>query len=121
MLDDDIHGLWYVPYILPSPASVEIIFNAGSIQVLLVQCIPEGGPLGTTNGVAQMLASGMRTIAPTFASSLFALSIARNIAGGNLVFFILTGLSVVGIFVALQLPHPLKRKEKTKSRAPSPP
>jgi len=70
----------------------------GSIQVVIVDSVPEGGPIGTVNGVAQMLSSGSRIISPTFASSLFSLSFQRNLLGGQLVYVVLIGLTLVGVY-----------------------
>ncbi|KAF5327032.1 hypothetical protein D9619_004782 [Psilocybe cf. subviscida] len=62
--------------------NVLITMAYGSIQVIIVESVPEGGPIGTVNGVAQMLSSGSRIISPTFASSLFSISVQRNLLGG---------------------------------------
>ncbi|KAF8150885.1 major facilitator superfamily multidrug-resistance, DHA1 sub-family [Crassisporium funariophilum] len=82
----------------------------GSIQVVLVEGVPTGGAMGTVNGIAQMLSSGMRSIAPTFASSLFSISLQRHIAGGNMVFYVLMGMTLVGIRVSRLLP--IQSKER---------
>lgn len=69
----------------------------GSLQVVIIESVPEGGPMGTINGVAQMLGSGMRTLAPTFSSSLFSVSLQRKLAGGNMVYYIMMVITMVGI------------------------
>ncbi|KAH9481774.1 Major facilitator-type transporter psiT2 [Psilocybe cubensis] len=87
------------------------IFAAyGSIQVLLVESIPEGGPLGTVNGVSQMIGAAMRCIAPTFASSLFSVSLQRNLAGGNMVYYILITIALLGICCTRLLPSGSKKR-----------
>ncbi|CAA7266822.1 unnamed protein product [Cyclocybe aegerita] len=88
----------------------------GSLQVLLVQSIPEGGPMGMVNGVAQMLSSGTRSIAPTFASSLFSVSLQRQLLGGNLVYLVLIGLVLAGIQAAQFLSNPPEKKENRRSQ-----
>ena len=97
------------------------LFNARSdvwcieaIQVLIVQSVPEGGLMGTANGFGQMLASGMRTIAPSHASSLFSISLQRNLAGGNLVYYVFPGLTSLGVRVSLLLVEPPTREESTR-------
>lgn len=82
----------------------------GSIQIIVVESVPPGGPMGTANGLAQMAGSGARTIAPTLATSLFALSLQRDLAGGNLVYFICIGMTLVGIYGASYLPRDKPRQ-----------
>ncbi|KDR78804.1 hypothetical protein GALMADRAFT_224047 [Galerina marginata CBS 339.88] len=67
----------------------------GAAQVILIESVPEGGPIGTVNGVAQMIGSGLRSIAPTFASSLFSISLQKGLAGGNMVYYLLLALTLV--------------------------
>ena len=40
--------------------------------MVLIENVLENGPLGTVNGVAQVLGSGVRSIAPTFAVTFVA-------------------------------------------------
>ncbi|KAF4614258.1 hypothetical protein D9613_007947 [Agrocybe pediades] len=81
----------------------------GSLQYILVESVPENGPLGTVNGVAQMLGSATRSIAPTFASSLFSVSQRQQLAGGNMVYYVLLGLTVLGIRCTSLLPKTSRR------------
>jgi hypothetical protein len=67
------------------------------MQILIVRSVPEAGLLGTANGLGQMLASGIRTIAPSLASSLFSISLQRDLANGNLVYYLLFGMSLVAV------------------------
>ena len=73
-------------------------------------------PIGMTNGLAQMVGSGVRSIAPTFASSLFSVSLQRNLADGNLVYYILIAITVVGIRGTGLLP-PEKVRDKRRAQA----
>ena len=77
------------------------------MQIMIVQNAPEAG-LGATNGIGQMVASGMRAIAPSVASSLFSISLQRNLAGGNFVYFFLLGVTLVGMRCSLLLPKPAR-------------
>lgn len=88
----------------------------GTIHVLVVENIPEGVPIGMTNGLAQMVGSGIRSIAPTFASSLFSVSLQRNLAGGNLVYYILIAITVVAIHGTGLLPAE-KVRDKRRAQA----
>ncbi|KAH7884757.1 major facilitator superfamily domain-containing protein [Phlebopus sp. FC_14] len=74
-------------------------------------CVNNGAPskeaLGATNGLAQTTASMMRAIAPSVSSSLFSLSLERNLAGGTAVYWILCALVIGGVFAATHLPSRL--------------
>jgi len=78
--------------------------------MVLIENVPENGPLGTVNGVAQMLGSGVRSIAPTFASSLFSISLQRGLAGGNMVYYIVLAMTFVAGRFSLMLPKHVKAK-----------
>lgn len=74
-------------------------------MLVVTDSAPSKRLLGTVNGTAQMLASLMRAIGPTFASSFFALSVSHHLAGGKLVFYCMMGVSCVGAASALRLHH----------------
>jgi MFS family permease len=76
---------------------------SGSAQIFIVNSAARGS-LGATTGMAQAVSSTMRSIAPTVASSLFSISLQRKLAGGNMVYFILIGIALVGVRVSLLLP-----------------
>ncbi|KAF7334645.1 Major facilitator superfamily multidrug-resistance DHA1 sub-family [Mycena venus] len=77
-------------------------------QIFIVNSAPTQNSLGGVNGLAQMVASTARSIAPSFASSLFATSVSHNLLGGNLVFFVLSGIALCGLRSSLLLPHKLR-------------
>ncbi|KAF8813374.1 major facilitator superfamily multidrug-resistance, DHA1 sub-family [Phlegmacium glaucopus] len=77
----------------------------GSMQVMLAQHVADSGRMGTSLGIGQMLASGMRSISPVLVSSLFSISLQRDLAGGNLVFYILMGLTLFFVRISHFLPH----------------
>ncbi|KAF8813373.1 hypothetical protein BYT27DRAFT_7250910 [Phlegmacium glaucopus] len=79
----------------------------GSIQVMLAQHVADSGRMGTSLGIGQMLTSGMRSISPdsVLVSSLFSISLQRHLAGGNLVFYILIGLTLFFVHTLHFLPH----------------
>ncbi|KAG2017569.1 major facilitator superfamily transporter [Coprinopsis cinerea AmutBmut pab1-1] len=77
-----------------------------AMSVLVVQSTPNPGLLGSANGVAQMVTSGMRSFAPAVASSLFAVSIARNLVGGCMVYVVLVLMVLAGMRVTRSLPNP---------------
>jgi hypothetical protein len=88
----------------PGFAATDIQFK-GSINILIVNSAPRKSALGATNGLAQALGSFTRSIGPSIAASLFAFSIEKNIAGGNLVYFVLCGLALCGFRLTFYLPE----------------
>lgn len=66
---------------------------------------PSRDTLGATNGIAQTAASIARAIGPAGATSLFALSMARqDIAGGMLVYWVLGFVTIAAAGVSRMLP-----------------
>ncbi|KAF6761689.1 major facilitator superfamily domain-containing protein [Ephemerocybe angulata] len=76
-----------------------------SMGVLVVQVCPNKLLLGSANGGAQMVGSASRALAPFIASSLFAVSIQRNWAGGYAVFYLFFALLVMLVSTSRYLPH----------------
>lgn len=76
----------------------------GSINIILVNSAPRRSALGATNGLAQAIGSITRSVAPSIASSLFAYSIEKKAAGGNLVYFMISAMSLCGLRLAFKLP-----------------
>lgn len=82
---------------------------------------PNRASLGATNGLCQvcpvplhlcppadllqMTVSIMRAIGPAVSNSLFSLSIDKGYLGGNLVYYILTGMVGMALYVAFLLPR----------------
>ncbi|EJD52612.1 member of major facilitator superfamily multidrug-resistance, DHA1 sub-family [Auricularia subglabra TFB-10046 SS5] len=62
---------------------------AGLCNMVLVNAAsPSNAALGTVNGLAQMVSSGMRALGPALATTLFALTMTNNILGGNLIWVV---------------------------------
>ncbi|KAF8634151.1 hypothetical protein AX15_001051 [Amanita polypyramis BW_CC] len=78
----------------------------GSIQMMITDSAPQS--LGTMNGMAQAVGCAMRSLAPYAASSLFAVSLQRNWAGGNAVYFALMVVVACGVRSSLMLPKTLQ-------------
>ena len=68
---------------------------AGTIHMFIVESSPTNDALGAVNGLAQTTATLIRTFAPWAATSLFSLSLERQLAGGNFVYTVL-GLVALG-------------------------
>ncbi|KAJ7827454.1 major facilitator superfamily multidrug-resistance, DHA1 sub-family [Mycena leptocephala] len=67
----------------------------------------------TVNGLAQIVGPTLRSIAPTFASSLFALSVEHHIAGGNMVYIVLIAVALGAVRWSLLLPRTLRSESGT--------
>ena len=93
-----------------------ILSPEGSIQVVLAQHATESGRIGTAIGIAQMSNAAVRTVAPALVSSLFSISLQRQLAGGNLVFYLLMGLNLLVIRLTHLLPLPPILKSSQDSR-----
>ncbi|KAF5384044.1 hypothetical protein D9757_006980 [Collybiopsis confluens] len=78
-----------------------------SMALLVVSGAPPGA-LGATNGLAQVISSATRTLAPTVASSLFSISLETRLIGGHLVEFVMLGITLLGIHVSFALPKELE-------------
>jgi hypothetical protein len=61
--------------------------------------------MGTAVGIAQMSTAAMRSIAPALVSSLFSISLQRQLAGGNMVFYLLMGLDLLAVRFSYLLPR----------------
>ncbi|KAF8632683.1 hypothetical protein AX14_010809 [Amanita brunnescens Koide BX004] len=81
-----------------------------AMQVLITDSAPCQSALGSVNGLAQAVGSVSRALAPSFASSLFAVSLQRNWAGGNAVYYILIVIVAYTIRLSLMLPKELHLK-----------
>jgi len=80
--------------------------------------INDGAPrsaLGAVNGLAQMIASIMRALAPSTASSLFSVSLLTQqhdvVLRGNMVYLVLCAITLVGVTASFQLPCRLLSQE----------
>ncbi|KAG6854096.1 hypothetical protein C0991_010510 [Blastosporella zonata] len=76
-----------------------------SIFMLLADSAPSRASLGTVNGMAQAIGSVTRGLAPTVASSLFSVSLEKQLAAGNMVFMILFVISAIGLRLTFLLPN----------------
>ncbi|EJU00149.1 MFS general substrate transporter [Dacryopinax primogenitus] len=83
------------------------------VMILVNMSSPSRTSLGRVNGAAQTSAAMMRTIGPTMASSLFALSNHRRLAGGMAVYLVLGALAVAsaGITFLVQEATPEEAKQ----------
>ncbi|KAI0366294.1 MFS general substrate transporter [Pilatotrama ljubarskyi] len=85
----------------------------GCIFIYISDAAPNQKALGLTNGLAQTTASTVRAIGPSLASSLFSVSLERHLAGGTLVYWVLCGITVVGLVASRWLPTNLRTEGTT--------
>ncbi|GLB44785.1 putative major facilitator superfamily protein [Lyophyllum shimeji] len=83
----------------------------GSIQIIIVDSAPSRASLGATNGLAQALGCFARSVGPAVASSLFSLSLERNLAGGKMVYFVLLGCTLLALRLTFLLPQKLRSQK----------
>ncbi|KAF9016605.1 MFS general substrate transporter [Hymenopellis radicata] len=84
--------------------AVIITALAGAIFMFITASAPNKASLGATNGLSQTVVSITRAIGPAFATSLFSLSVEKNILGGYGVYALFFILSILALFLAVQLP-----------------
>ena len=82
-------------------------FSSVAVQIFITDSAPSQSALGSVNGLAQAVACVSRSLAPSAASSLFAISLQLNWLGGDAVFYVLMGIVVCGIRIGLMLPKTL--------------
>ncbi|KZT54505.1 MFS general substrate transporter [Calocera cornea HHB12733] len=77
-------------------------------MILVKRAAPSKLAMGSTYGMSQMVTAFARAIAPWFVSSLFAYSVESNILGGNLIWIIMSLLSVVAVLQSLKVEKVLR-------------
>lgn len=80
----------------------------GCCQLFVLDAASGQASLGAVNGLAQMLSAVVRTIAPTLASSLFSVSLQRQLVGGYMVYLVIVGIALAGVSTSFLLPMRLK-------------
>jgi hypothetical protein len=80
---------------------VRNFFSIGCIFIYISNAAPSRDTLGTTNGLAQMTASTMRTIA--VASSMFSFSLEHRLAGGTEVYWVLWTVVIAALYASRRL------------------
>ncbi|KAJ7742135.1 major facilitator superfamily multidrug-resistance, DHA1 sub-family [Mycena maculata] len=75
-----------------------------SAQLYIVHSSPRPSALSSTNSLAQMVSTVVRSLAPFIASALFAVSLEWNLAGDYMVYIFLLAVVAAGIFSSFLLP-----------------
>ena len=84
------------------------ISSSGALQILITDSAPCQSALGSVSGFAQALGCVAKSLAPSVASSLFAISLQRNWVGGDAVHYILMAVVACGIPFSFLLPKALQ-------------
>ncbi|KAJ7183242.1 major facilitator superfamily multidrug-resistance, DHA1 sub-family [Mycena filopes] len=87
--------------------SCAVFFAYASTMLFIMDAAP-GGSVGSVNGLAQVVGTVLRGLAPSFASSLFSLSAEHRLVGGNLVYIVLIVLALTAARCSLLLPRYLR-------------
>ncbi|KAF7376965.1 MFS domain-containing protein [Mycena sanguinolenta] len=85
-----------------------LYFSFAATMLFIMNAAPNRASVGSVTGLSQMVGTIFRGIAPSVASSLFALSTKHNIAGGYLVYLVLAGIACCSLRCSLMLPRRLK-------------
>ncbi|KAJ7737770.1 major facilitator superfamily multidrug-resistance, DHA1 sub-family [Mycena maculata] len=85
-------------------------FSTG--MIFIMDAVPNKASVGSVSGLAQMVGTTLRSLAPSFASSLFSLSVKNNLAGGYMVYIILVGLTLGAVRCSFLLPRQLRSESE---------
>ncbi|PBL04236.1 MFS general substrate transporter [Armillaria gallica] len=84
--------------------SIIMDMSYGAIFMFITASAPSKASLGATNGLSQTTASIARAIGPALATSLFSLSVEKNVLGGYGAYALFVVLSVLALSLAVKLP-----------------
>ncbi|KAJ7508276.1 major facilitator superfamily domain-containing protein [Mycena galericulata] len=90
-----------------------LYFAFAATMLVIMDAAPTPGSVGSVTGIHQMVGTVFRSFSPFVASSLFALSVKHNLAGGYLVYIVLVGITFCALRFSLMLPHRLRYDSKT--------
>ncbi|KAJ7760702.1 major facilitator superfamily multidrug-resistance, DHA1 sub-family, partial [Mycena maculata] len=80
-------------------------FAYACTMIFIMDAAPTPESLASVNGLAQMAGTVLRSLAPSFASTLFSLSAEHHIAGGNMVYLVLIAATLGAVRCSLLLPR----------------
>ncbi|KAJ7352341.1 major facilitator superfamily multidrug-resistance, DHA1 sub-family [Mycena albidolilacea] len=89
-----------------------LYFSYAATLLFTMDAAPSRASLGSVNGLAQMVGTVFRSLAPSFSSSLFALSAEHHLASGNLVYIVLGVATLGAVRCSLLLPRKLGSDSK---------
>lgn len=86
-------------------------------QLLINDMSPSSSTLGTVNGIALTLVSGLRAVAPALFASIFATGARSQALGGYLVWLVLCILVILYAMIVRYLPVKADGKPKAGERS----
>ncbi|KAJ7746313.1 major facilitator superfamily multidrug-resistance, DHA1 sub-family [Mycena metata] len=93
-----------------------VYFAYSSMMIFVMDAAPTPASLGSVNGLSGTVGTLFRSLAPSFASSLFAFSAEHQILDGNMVYFVLMVITLAALRCALLLPRTLRLESKAQAR-----
>ncbi|KAL0945405.1 hypothetical protein HGRIS_000897 [Hohenbuehelia grisea] len=103
--------IWVAAAMLLQLTSYMMSFFAyGAIQIFVIDSMPSPEAMATVNGIAQVATSSMRSLGPSFSSSLFSVSLEHHLLGGYMVYVVLASVILIGLQISSKLPHHLVGK-----------
>ncbi|KAK7059784.1 protein zinc induced facilitator-LIKE 1 [Favolaschia claudopus] len=100
-----VDGVVWAIVVMQLTSNIALSIAYSAIQIFIVNSTPRPSAMSSTNSIAQMVSTISRSLAPLFASSLFAVSLEMNLAGGYMVYIVLLGTVVAGMFSSFLLVH----------------
>ncbi|KAK7006461.1 MFS domain-containing protein [Favolaschia claudopus] len=97
-------------------SSCMMYFSFAATMLFIMDSAPNRRSIGSVTGLSQMVGTVFRGIAPSVASSLFAVSVKHNIAGGYLVYIILACISYGALRCTLMLPRRLSSDAESRDK-----
>ncbi|KAK7000271.1 major facilitator superfamily domain-containing protein [Favolaschia claudopus] len=97
-------------------SSCMMYFSFAATMLFIMDSAPNRRSLGSVTGLSQMVGTVFRGIAPSVASSLFAVSVKHNIVGGYLVYIILACISYGALRCTLMLPPRLSSDAESQDK-----
>ncbi|KDQ59084.1 hypothetical protein JAAARDRAFT_33814 [Jaapia argillacea MUCL 33604] len=85
--------------------TVPMDMSFGCIFIFITSAAPSKRSLGATNGMAQTTVSIIRAFGPIMSTSLFAISIQRNLLGGYMVYLVMIILTLFSLAASTFLPR----------------
>ncbi|KAJ8692295.1 hypothetical protein PTI98_009622 [Pleurotus ostreatus] len=104
MVDGKVYAVMLVQFMCYSQSFMVY----GCNNLFIIDAVPSPAALATTNGLAQIVSSIMRSLGPGFTASMFSLSLERQLAGGYMVYWILWVVIILGIYASSKLPMHVK-------------
>jgi MFS family permease len=77
----------------------------GCSQIFIMDAVPDKGSMGSVNGIGQSVGSSARMVAGPMISFLRAVSLKDKIFGGNLVYAVLSCITMIGSVISALLPR----------------